>query len=102
MAAGFSDDCNGNQIIDDAEEFGTPQALTIYDYVDGNVRLLWMCSPNATSYNVYRSTTPNVAIIPGNLIATTTEPEYVDTASQAPAPNKKFYAVVAVQEGDAE
>jgi hypothetical protein len=97
LAAGISDDCNGNQIIDDAEPFDAPQALTIHTYPDGNVRLLWMCSPNATSYKVYRATTPNVQIIPGNLVATVTEPEYLELVA-APNLSKFFYSVVAIQD----
>ncbi|MBI5060054.1 M6 family metalloprotease domain-containing protein [candidate division KSB1 bacterium] len=68
-------------------------ANLVVDRVGANTRLSWRARLGAAEYRVYRSSTPDVAITPGNYIATTTTTEYLDPLG---ATVSAFYAVTAV------
>jgi fibronectin type 3 domain-containing protein len=59
-----------------------------------NIELFWLPSAGAQSYKIYRATTPDVPIIFGNLLATSTATNYTDNGVLAVA-EKCFYAVTA-------
>lgn len=65
----------------------------------GDVHLLWVASPGATSYEVYHNSDGVVAIVPGNLLGTTTVTSWDHTGALNTAngvldnPHHHFYRV---------
>jgi hypothetical protein len=74
---------------------GAPGAPLVWVWTDSfNVYLDWDDVPNATSYNIYRGSAPDVIVDPGNLIGTSATSEYTD-ADAAGDSVKFFYLITA-------
>lgn len=70
-----------------------PQHLNVY-YSAAGARLRWHGITGATEYRVYRAPTPDVQVIPSNLITTTMDSTYVDASAPMAT---GFYTVTAYQ-----
>jgi immune inhibitor A len=68
----------------------------VVDRQGANARLSWRPRVGATAYRVYRSDTPDVAIIPGNFIGSTASTQYLDPISNAGPTGRLYYAVTTV------
>ncbi len=59
-----------------------------------SILLSWSATQNATGYNIYRSDTYPVTLIPGNLLMSTSATSYLDAS---PPGLKEFYVIVATR-----
>jgi hypothetical protein len=87
---------NGPYILNVTGTTCSPESLVVQRQ-SSNVHLDWapVASTGSVTYRVYRATTPDVQVIPGNLLATTSNPFYTDL-NVIPNPQiKYFYTVTA-------
>lgn len=72
-----------------------PQALVVRENAP-DIVLNWETIPAAASYNVYRSSLPDVDLIPANLLANVSDTTFTDAVVLTGPADRYFYAVTSV------